>query len=285
MENIAKAPLVEAGNHDALVINMWVHGRSPHTQRAYRHDALALLDWTGKGIQQMTLADLQAFAEHLPLADSSRARTLNAVKSLFTFAHKMGYIALNVGTALKIPKVKNTLAQRILSEEDTIKMISLETNKRNHALLRLMYHAGLRVSEVVALRWADVRERGEQAQLTIFGKGGKTRQVLISASMYHELRALSSDTQPDALLFRSRKGGQMLGTRQVERLVREAARRAGIAGKVSPHWLRHAHASHSLDRGAPIHLVQQTLGHETMATTGKYTHVRPHMSSSQFLAM
>lgn len=77
----------------------------------------------------------------------------------------------------------------------------------------------------------------------------------------------------------------MVETRQVERIVREAARRAGIKGNVSPHWLRHAHASHSLDRGAPIHLVQQTLGHENMATTGKYTHARPHASSGQFLAL
>jgi integrase/recombinase XerD len=178
------------------VIDKWLHGRSPHTQRAYRHDIEELLCFTGKSIQSTTLADLQAFADSLNLATTSKARALNAVKSLFTFAHRMGYIPMNVGAALRLPKIKNTLAQRILSEEETIRMISFEQNARNHTLLRLMYHCGLRVSEAVSLRWHDVTERGDQAQLTVFGKGGKTREVLITASMYNELRALSPDAQP-----------------------------------------------------------------------------------------
>ena len=76
-----------------------------------------------------------------------------------------------------------------------------------------------------------------------------------------------------------------LGEAQVWRIVRKAARRAGIELNVSPHWMRHAHGSHALDRGAPIHLVQATLGHSSIATTGKYLHARPKESSSRFLAI
>src|SRR5439155_12870649 len=141
-------------------------------------------------------------------------------------------------------------------------------NPRNHAILRLLYHCGLRVSELVALRWRDltVRENGE-AQLTVFGKGKKTRYIVMSASMFTELKALHRHVRKlDDLLFTSRKGTkQPLQTRQVGRIVLAAARRAGIESNVSPHWLRHAHASHSLDRGAPIHLVKETLGHESIA--------------------
>ena len=69
------------------------------------------------------------------------------------------------------------------------------------------------------------------------------------------------------------------------RIVKAAAQRAGIEGPVSPHWLRHAHASHALDRGAPIHLVQATLGHASITTTGRYLHARPKESSSKFLPL
>ena len=87
----------------------------------------------------------------------------------------------------------------------------------------------------------------------------------------------------DAPVFTSRKGGS-LDTRQVHRIVRAAGERVGVEG-VSPHWLRHAHASHALERGAPIHLVQATLGHASVATTGVYLHARPTESSGRYLAV
>jgi site-specific recombinase XerD len=84
-------------------------------------------------------------------------------------------------------------------------------------------------------------------------------------------------------VFRSARGGH-LDASQVHRIVKAAAARAGLAPAVSAHWLRHAHASHALDRGAPIHLVQATLGHASVATTGRYLHARPQDSSSRYLA-
>jgi len=86
-------------------------------------------------------------------------------------------------------------------------------------------------------------------------------------------------------VFRSRKHGAALKTVAVLRIVRQAPRRAGVELPVSPHWLRHAHASHALDRGAPIHLVQATLGHASITTTGRYLHARPNDNSSRFLAV
>ena len=85
-------------------------------------------------------------------------------------------------------------------------------------------------------------------------------------------------------MFRSRKSGP-LDPSQVHRIVKAAAERAGLSAEVSAHWLRHAHASHSLDRGAPIHLVQQTLGHASVATTGRYLHARPTDSSARYLGV
>ena len=88
----------------------------------------------------------------------------------------------------------------------------------------------------------------------------------------------------DAPVFVSRKGSP-LSTSQAFRIVRQAARRAGVEKNVSPHWLRHCHGSHALDRGAAVHLVQATLGHASVATTGRYLHARPTESSSKYLAV
>jgi integrase/recombinase XerD len=167
-------------------------------------------------------------------------------------------------------------------------MLALTTNPRDHALLRLLYAAGLRVSEVVALTWTNVQPRGERGQVTVFGKGGKTPSILISAATYQELLALRGPSW--APVFASRGGGAAkrggpLHRSQVLRLIQAAARRTGMDGHVSPHRLRHAHASHVLDRGAPLSLVRETLGHASIAVTGRFTRARPSASSSEYLAV
>jgi site-specific recombinase XerD len=155
---------------------------------------------------------------------------------------------------------------------------------RNRVLLTVLYGGGLRISEVCGLRWRDLMARDEAGQATVFGKGGKTRAVLLSASTWKVLMALRGEAPSDAPVFRSRKGGA-LDPSAVHRVVKAAAARAGLPSEVSAHWLRHAHASHSLDRGAPIHLVQATLGHASVATTGRYLHARPSESSARFLGV
>lgn len=148
-----------------------------------------------------------------------------------------------------------------------------------------MYYCGLRVSEVCGLKWSDVVERSEGGQISVWGTGSKERNILVVGAMWEELQSLHGDSHLQDYVFRSRKGNTKLTERQVERIVLDAAQKAGIQGNVSPHRLRHAHASHSLDRGAHINLVRDTLGHASLATTGKYTHARPNASSSQYLPL
>jgi site-specific recombinase XerD len=157
------------------------------------------------------------------------------------------------------------------------------TDARNRALLGLIYFAGLRISELCSLVWRDLQPRDDDGQLTVFGKGGKTCVVLLPASIWRSLVPLRGKAGQDHPVFRSATGGA-LDPSQVHRIVKAAAARAGLPASVSAHWLRHAHASHALDRGAPIHLVQATLGHASVATTGRYLHARPNDSSSRYLA-
>ena len=148
-----------------------------------------------------------------------------------------------------------------------------------------MYAAGLRVSEICGLKWRDILEREGAGQITVFGKGGKTRVVLLSSETWASLTTLRCEAGGDDPVFASRKGKGHLHPSHVKRIVQAAAERAGIDAPVSPHWLRHAHASHALDRGAPIHLVQATLGHASVSTTGKYLHARPEDSSARYLGV
>jgi integrase/recombinase XerD len=231
----------------------------------------------------MTLGDLQAWIHTLDgMAPASRARKIVAAKSLLGFGHRIGYLPFNVGAPVRVPPIKNVLAERILDEADVIRLIALEPNPRNHALLRLGYLADLRISELCGLRWRDTKRRGTGGQITVFGKGGKTRIVLLPASMWRELVALRGEAGNDDPVFKSRTG-DALDPSQVHRIVKAAAARAGLPEAVSAHYLRHAHVSHALDRGAPAHLVQATVGHSDLRTTSRYAHARPNESSATYL--
>lgn len=270
---------------DDHLLELWLHGRSEHTQRAYRADAGRFFDAVQKPLHRVTLGDLQDFAGQLVesgLQPSSVYRTMSAVKSLFAFGQRLGYLPFDVARPLRLPTLRDGLAERILDETDVLRMIALEQMPRNKAILLTLYAGGFRVSEASALKWNDLQRRDSAGQITVFGKGGKTRTVLMPGSVWTALMSLRGEAGDDAPVFRSRKGGH-LDESQVWRIVRKAADRAGIDKDVSCHWLRHAHASHALDRGAPIHLVQATLGHSSISTTGKYLHARPNESSGDYL--
>jgi integrase/recombinase XerD len=271
---------------DEMLIEVWLHGRSPHTQRAYAADIHRFRTLIPKRLAMITVADVQVLADSLGnLAPSSRYRVLSSVKSLLAFGHKVGYLTFDAGRVLRLPFIRNRLSERILPEADVHRMLNLETNDRNRALLTLLYASGIRVAELCGLRWRDVQPHGDGGQITVFGKGGATRSIRLPSSVWNQVSALRGRSDADEPVFRSRKKGRALTPPAVLRIVRAAAQRAGIAGNVSPHWLRHAHASHALDRGAPIHLVQATLGHASITTTGRYLHARPNESSSRFLGL
>jgi integrase/recombinase XerD len=242
-----------------------------------------------KPLHQVTLGDLQGWADHLEasgLQPATRRRLLASVKSLCSFGHRLGFLPFDTAKPLRLPALRNTLAERILDEPLLLRMIALEPSPRNAAILALLYGGGLRVSELVSLRWRDVQPRDHgRGQITVFGKGAKTRVILLSAGVFGRVSALRGDAKDDDAVFSSRKGRGHLNPSHVLRLTKAAARRAGIQRNVRNHDLRHCHASHSLERGAPISLVMATLGHASVSTTGHYLHARPGDSSSRFLPL
>jgi integrase/recombinase XerD len=279
--------LVTTNQEDVRLIDAWLYSKADTTKRAYKRFAWNMLTAIGKPLRMLTPLEVQEYTMSLTGNAGTLAYEINALKSLFSYATQLGYLEVNIGKLLRAPKVRDNLSQRILSEADMLRMIDRSTNRRDHAMLRLMYHAGLRVSEVVSLKWEHIRETSDGAVLDVFGKGDEQRYVPISKAMYDELRTLDGAyLGKDRYVFQSRKGKagtQAMDTRQVDRIVLTAARRADIQGNVSAHWLRHANASHALDNGAPIHVVQQSLGHASLVTTTRYAHIKPGTGSSQYI--
>jgi site-specific recombinase XerD len=289
------AALPSQAGSDEHLIRLWLHDKSANAQRAYLADISRFLAFVEKPLRAVTLDDLQAFADTLSrpnregklvLTPAGR-RAVAATKSLLTFGQRVGYLQFNVGAAVRVRRPsQHRLSERILPEAAVQEVLhAAKGHPRNHALLRFLYASALRVSEVSALRWRDFQPLDDGAAIVIVhGKGERSRNVRLEPGPWAEVSALRGAAGPDDPVFRSRKGAA-LHPAQVWRIVRATAQKAGLDAAVSPHWLRHAHASHAIERGAPIPLVRDTLGHANIATTNVYLHARPGESSGRYLAV
>jgi integrase/recombinase XerD len=271
--------------NDADLLDLWLHGRSIHTQLAYRKDARRFFQFVCKPLQYVVLKDLQDYIDSLKGAVASKRRVIACLKSLFSFGLKLGYLRFSVAAAVRSPKAMDTLAERILPEAKIHQIIALTPEGRDRMLLRLLYATGARVSTICAVKWRHVQANGDSGQVTLYGKGGKTHAVVLPGSLWLDVLAFRGIAEDDSPVFVSRKHRGHLDPSQILRIVRAAAGRAGIKLNVSPHWFRHAHASHAIERGAGIHLVAATLNHSSIAITGKYLHAKPNESSAKYLAV
>jgi len=272
-------------------------GASANTVGAYRRDLRRYQTFLAeRGITEPAAigeADVAGFAvrlregdpEHGALAPASIARALSAVKSLHRFAMADGAAAVNPATAVSPPQAGKRLpkalaldqVQALLESPDTSTPIGL----RDAALLELLYGTGARVSELVTLDVDDVSHLGDDphAGLRLFGKGRKERLVPVGSYARAALDAWLVRGRP-AMLERARAGGPALfvntrGSRLSRQsawaVLREHAEHAGITTEVGPHTLRHSFATHLLDGGADVRVVQELLGHASVATTQIYT--------------
>lgn len=281
-------PADHSGTHsDVELIALWLGTkRSAHTRSAYARDAqhfLSFMAGLGREMRTATAHDVFRWADQLKGAPRTRARRVSTIKSLFTFAHKLGYVPFNVSAIVPVPTVHNDLAERILPVEGVRALIGA-LEGRDRLLVSLLYQTGLRIAEACALQWQHLHLLGDGCvALTVHGKRGKTRHVRIPVQLAQELRAARGASSNGSPMFSSR-AGRPLHPANVWKMLAAACQRAGLP-RISPHWLRHACASHALDNGAPIHVVQATLGHASLTTTGRYLHAKPTDSAGMYLKL
>ena len=276
---------VETPEQDNTIVREWLRSkRSPHTQRVYARDIALFYERVGQPLHLVTLTDLQDYADWL-LGEhsevSTRSRMLATVKSLLTFAKDTGYIPFNPGKALQLPQGKDKLAQRILSQAQVQRMLYVaerSRSERDYVLLLLLYSSGIRCAELCGLQWMDVQETSTGGQITVSGKRQKTRSIALHPTAWNTLHSFRpADVSPDAYVFQSRQADH-LSSVQVWRIVSTIARKAGI--HASPHFMRHSHATHAMEKQTPLKVIQETLGHADLRTPSRYQHVRPETSSS-----
>lgn len=258
------------------LLDQWLHGRPATTVRKYRAVVTAFLAECADPAN-IAVSDVQGYLNRRShLAPSSRNAALAAIKSFLRYAHDTGVVPRDVGRLVRSERQRDRLAERIIGRDDVLRMITGEDDLRNRALLMLLYYGGLRVSEAVNLTWSDIVPRAQSYMLVVYGKGGKVRALGLPPVVRDALSAIRERERASERVF-------SLSVRQAERIVKAAAVEAGLSPKVSCHWLRHCHASHALDAGAPIHLVRDTLGHSSISTTSRYLHANPRDSSANYL--
>lgn len=265
-----------------------VRGLAALTCEAYRRDVLQLLDYLQKRTaplplpQQVSREDLNGFIGWLAAAmgEVAQARKLSALRRFFRYLRQTGRREDNPARDFPTPHIGRTLP-RVISRADidTLLTLSADTSPqalRDQALLELLYGSGLRASELVLLRMDGVlRDRG---MVRVSGKGRKERLVPMGAAAQRAVEAYLSMARPVLLgphrslyVFVGRRGRAM-SRMTLGRMVRRRALNAGLATLPSPHQYRHAFATHLIENGADLRVVQTLLGHSSITTTQIYTH-------------
>jgi len=249
---------------ETLKVELKLQGRSNHTVRNYTRYNLELLQFVNKRPSYIDESDVKRYFVHLLDRNVSNSTILLARASIgFYYGQIMGK---DVFGKLKPPK-KSQKLPNVLTMEEVKKIIASSQDETSRIALKLLYSSGLRVSECVKLKWGDLDLEGKKGWVSS-GKGGKSRRIILSKDLVEDLSNFKQNKD-----FYVIGGETPLTERTIQRKVKEAAKRAGINKKVYPHLLRHSFATHLLEQGVDIRVIQTLLGHSHLQTTQIYTHI------------
>lgn len=270
---------------------------SPHTLRAYRGDLHRFRAFLAEELEQaggqepspaaVDATLVRAFLVSLTrqgVGRRSQGRALSAVRSLLRFAVRDGALGANPAAAVRTPRAPQRLPRHLRPVEvEQVLTAGADggpLGRRDRAILELLYATGLRVGELVSLDWGalDLSSR----VLRVLGKGGRERMVPFGLpaagvlkswlEVWEEVRADKGSDDDEEPVFLNARGGR-LSARSVRRILDRCVQQAAVAGGVHPHTLRHSFATHLLEAGADLRTIQELLGHRSLSTTQKYTHL------------
>jgi len=260
---------------------------SPHTIDSYQRDLLQLASYLEeknvklREIDNIVLRGFLARLQEKKNKKSTVARKLAAIRSFLQFCMKKKWVEDNPAKVVATPKQEKHVPS-FLSEDEMAKFLDLPDSRqpldlRDKCVLELLYATGIRVSELVGINLEDVdfmerliriRGKGKKERLVPFGKKAEDS---LSAYIRARVQLNKGEVDENAMFLNYR--GERLTARSVERIVDKYIRITALRRKISPHSLRHSFASHLLSRGADLRVIQELLGHESLATTQKYTHL------------
>lgn len=260
---------------------------SSHTLRAYKGDLKDFSEYCNADPGKIDMIDIRGFVSEQIIegkAKTTVSRRLATLRSFFSYLYREGDIKINQARLVPTPKAQKHLPN-FLSVDDAFDLVQSPEGigfipARDRAILELLYSSGLRVSEAVGLNIEDLNTR--EGLVKVRGKGKKERIVPVGAKALDALNSYLIERRlfkknkflydRGAALFLNRTGTR-LTDRQVRRIVIKFARLTGIDGQIGPHTLRHTFATHLLMEGADLRVIQELLGHSSLSTTQKYTHL------------
>ena len=256
---------------------------SPNTVASYCHDVEGFLEFVGYAPSAITSADIERYLGHVTdqgLSKRSMARLLSSLRSFFDWCVEEGEVQDNPCDRVDAPKLGKYLPAVLSVEEVTAILESVDLKKpfgkRDRAILEVLYGCGLRVSEAAGLRISHVHL--DDGFVDIIGKGDKQRLVPLgevaadAIRAYLEDRPIPAERRFEDFLFLNRFG-KPLSRVSLFKLVKDQAIVAGVQKEISPHTFRHSFATHLIENGADLRIVQEMLGHESILTTEIYTHI------------
>lgn len=253
---------------------------SPNTVTSYCHDVEAFLNSNGTATSSVTASDIESYLGSIKVSKRSSARILSALRSFFDWCVQEGQTKDNPAALVDSPKLGKYLPAVLSVDEVSAIMDSVDlkapAGKRDRAILEVLYGCGLRVSEAASLRISKINF--EDGFVDVIGKGDKQRLVPLGEMAADAIRAYLEDrplpysrAQEDILFLN--KFGKPLSRVSIFNMVKKQAMIAGIHKEISPHTFRHSFATHLIENGADLRIVQEMLGHESILTTEIYTHI------------
>ncbi|MFQ5981348.1 MAG: site-specific tyrosine recombinase/integron integrase [Candidatus Heimdallarchaeota archaeon] len=251
---------------------------STETIKEYKYDLEMLNRFIpSKSLMGYSTMEIRRFLRHLKQDRSYAAPSLHrkicSARSFFKFLRQHGHISDDPTEIIESPKISRSLP-KTLAVDDISRLLEATKNTRDYLIVILLYSTGVRVSELCHLSIGDIDFEQDLIHV-VRGKGGKDRKVPLAPHVRDLIRAYAEKLGPpnsNLPLFRNRSDSR-LTARSVQRIVRKAKLTAGISKKVTPHALRHAFATHLCDNNVNIRVIQELLGHASLATTQLYTHV------------
>ncbi len=256
-------------------------GVSHHTLRAYTGDLEEFISFTDKrpdDIDNLDIRSFLAFLHHKKLRKSSVSRKLATLRSFFKYLHMEGYVKKNPAKLVSSPKIPKSLP-RFLSVDEIFCLLDKSPGDsfretRDKAILELLYSSGPRVSELASLDISDLDIK--ESLIRVKGKGRKERIIPVGSqamvAIQNYLPERISMKKKSSALFLNNRGGR-LTERSIRRILLQCSRMVNLKGDLSPHTLRHTFATHLLHGGADLRSIQELLGHSSLSSTQRYTHV------------
>ena len=254
---------------------------SRNTVASYCSDVEKFMTWVGMAPENVTAEDVTGYlASRSKVSERSQARFLSALRNFFDWLYLEGVVKENPCELVDMPKLGRYFPSVLSEQEVEAIMDSVDTTDwigvRDRAILEVLYGCGLRVSEAVGLRISCLYP--DEGFVRVFGKGKKERLIpfcgmaLEAVQRYLEVRPLPADSRSDDLLFLNNRGTS-LSRVSMFKMVKRQALIADVRKEISPHTFRHSFATHLVENGADLRVVQEMLGHESITTTEIYTHV------------